>query len=303
MTHIVVDPVTRIEGHLRIEAEVDGGRRSGRLVLFHDVPRYRDHLEGQGSARCLGLHPADLRCVHHRARHNLDPRGRERHRGGTTGKREIAAQSHHGLADGPGPRRPLLPSARPGLGGHRLGPVGRPGGYRCAGTIDLRLAAIERQLLHGCSGSCTAVRRAWPAGPVRQRLLGSPGLPAATRSQPDGGGPLSRGPRLAARFHQDPRRPRGQEPAPPELPGGWHGDPGRPRQTGFDQHDLDRLHAEADSPGQRPSWRRSTSRICWQWRLSTRIGPATARVSATTSSMASIPRRTAPTLRSSSPPE
>ena len=26
MTHVVVDPVTRIEGHLRIEAEVDGGR-------------------------------------------------------------------------------------------------------------------------------------------------------------------------------------------------------------------------------------------------------------------------------------
>ena len=26
MTHVVVDPVTRIEGHLRIEAEVDGGQ-------------------------------------------------------------------------------------------------------------------------------------------------------------------------------------------------------------------------------------------------------------------------------------
>ena len=25
MSHVVVDPVTRIEGHLRIEAEVDGG--------------------------------------------------------------------------------------------------------------------------------------------------------------------------------------------------------------------------------------------------------------------------------------
>ena len=25
MTHVVVDPITRIEGHLRIEAEVDGG--------------------------------------------------------------------------------------------------------------------------------------------------------------------------------------------------------------------------------------------------------------------------------------
>ena len=33
MTHIVVDPVTRIEGHLRIEAEVDGGKVSRRLVL------------------------------------------------------------------------------------------------------------------------------------------------------------------------------------------------------------------------------------------------------------------------------
>ena len=28
MTHIVVDPITRIEGHLRIEAEVDGGKVS-----------------------------------------------------------------------------------------------------------------------------------------------------------------------------------------------------------------------------------------------------------------------------------
>ncbi len=28
MTHIVVDPVTRIEGHLRIEAEVEGGQVS-----------------------------------------------------------------------------------------------------------------------------------------------------------------------------------------------------------------------------------------------------------------------------------
>jgi len=26
MTHLVVDPLTRIEGHLRIEAEVENGR-------------------------------------------------------------------------------------------------------------------------------------------------------------------------------------------------------------------------------------------------------------------------------------
>jgi len=28
MTHIVVDPVTRIEGHLRIEAEIEDGQVS-----------------------------------------------------------------------------------------------------------------------------------------------------------------------------------------------------------------------------------------------------------------------------------
>ena len=33
MARIVVDPITRIEGHLRIEAEIDGvrGRKLGRL--------------------------------------------------------------------------------------------------------------------------------------------------------------------------------------------------------------------------------------------------------------------------------
>ena len=36
MTHVVVDPVTRIEGHLRIEAEVDGGG------VEHDPVPHRD---------------------------------------------------------------------------------------------------------------------------------------------------------------------------------------------------------------------------------------------------------------------
>ena len=41
MTHIVVDPVTRIEGHLRVEAEVDGGARHRGVVLVDDVSRHR----------------------------------------------------------------------------------------------------------------------------------------------------------------------------------------------------------------------------------------------------------------------
>ena len=34
MSRVVVDPVTRIEGHLRIEAEVDGGVVKERLVVL-----------------------------------------------------------------------------------------------------------------------------------------------------------------------------------------------------------------------------------------------------------------------------
>ena len=80
MTHVVVDPVTRIEGHLRIEAEVDGGQGPGRLVLRDDVPRHRADPEGPRSARRLGVHPAHLRRLHDGARDRLDPRRRERHR-------------------------------------------------------------------------------------------------------------------------------------------------------------------------------------------------------------------------------
>ena len=47
MTHVVVDPVTRIEGHLRIEAEVDGGKVSdawSSCTMFRGVERI---LEGR----------------------------------------------------------------------------------------------------------------------------------------------------------------------------------------------------------------------------------------------------------------
>ena len=34
MARIVVDPVTRIEGHLRIEAQVDNQKITGAVLLF-----------------------------------------------------------------------------------------------------------------------------------------------------------------------------------------------------------------------------------------------------------------------------
>jgi Ni,Fe-hydrogenase I large subunit len=39
MAHIVVDPVTRIEGHLRIEAELNDGAVSERVEFGNHVSR------------------------------------------------------------------------------------------------------------------------------------------------------------------------------------------------------------------------------------------------------------------------
>ena len=43
---IVVDPITRIEGHLRVDVEVDGGKVTEVLVVGPDVPRHRAHSRG-----------------------------------------------------------------------------------------------------------------------------------------------------------------------------------------------------------------------------------------------------------------
>ena len=42
MSRVIVDPVTRIEGHLRIEAEVDGGKVVDADVGFANEPPQLD---------------------------------------------------------------------------------------------------------------------------------------------------------------------------------------------------------------------------------------------------------------------
>ena len=107
MAHIVVDPVTRIEGHLRVEAEVDGGAVKdawSSSTMFRGIELI---LRGRDPRDAWAFHPADLRRVHHRPCDRLDSRRRERHRRDAAAERPAAAQPHHGGADGPGPRRPL----------------------------------------------------------------------------------------------------------------------------------------------------------------------------------------------------
>jgi len=81
MTHVVVDPVTRIEGHLRIEAEVDGGSvreawssstmfRGVELILKGRDPRDAWAFTQRLCGVCTTVHAIAF-----------DPRGRERDRG------------------------------------------------------------------------------------------------------------------------------------------------------------------------------------------------------------------------------
>ena len=46
---ITVDPITRIEGHLRIDCEVENGKVAKSLVVGSDVAGHQDHPEGARS--------------------------------------------------------------------------------------------------------------------------------------------------------------------------------------------------------------------------------------------------------------
>ena len=221
------------------------------MVVVDDVPRHRADPEGPRSARRLGLHPAHLRRVHDGARDRVDPRGGERHRREAAAQRAPAAQPHHVRADGPGPRRALLPPARARLGRRGLGALGRPGEDVGARRVDQRLAALEHEVLRRRARPREGLRRARAARPVRQRVLGPRRLQAAARGEPHGRRALPRGARLAAGVHPPARGAGRQEPAPPELPRGRHGDAGRSGQAGVDQRGHHRAAEGAHREGPR----------------------------------------------------
>ena len=252
MTHVVVDPVTRIEGHLRIEAEVEGGQVTdawSSSTMFRGIEiilRGRDPRDAWAFAQricgvCTTVHAiASIRAVENAIGAEPPPNAR------LLRNLIMAAQMvqdhvihfyHLHALDWVDVVSALSADPRQDVR---------------AGAVDLGLAAVERDLLQDHPGTPQGLRRSRPARSVRQRLLGTSGLPAAGRGQPDGGGALPRGARLAARVHQDPRRPRRQEPAPAELRGRRHGHPGRSRSAGFDQPRIDGVPAQADGAGARP---------------------------------------------------
>ena len=147
MTHIVVDPVTRIEGHLRIEAEVDGGKvqdawssstmfRGIELILQGRDPRDAWVFTQRICGVCTTVHAiASIRAVENAIGAVPPPNAR------------LLRNLIIAIAGGAGPRDPLLPPARARLGRHRLGALGRPGEDLVARRVDLRLAALEHDVL------------------------------------------------------------------------------------------------------------------------------------------------------------
>ncbi len=167
MTRVVVDPVTRIEGHLRIEAVVENGVitdafsagtmvRGLEKILIGRDPRDAWAITERVCGVCTTVHAlTSVRAVERRAGHR-----RSAHR-------RAHPQHHDDHPVRAGSRDPLLSPARARLGGHRQRAEGRSEEGRGAG----------RPL------SPSGTRTRLPTSP-RCRTRSRPSPPAAWASSP-----------------------------------------------------------------------------------------------------------------------
>ena len=61
---IVIDPITRIEGHLRVEAAIENGKIKDRIQFRYDGTWNRKHSTRPRPTRCLGVRRPCLRRVY-----------------------------------------------------------------------------------------------------------------------------------------------------------------------------------------------------------------------------------------------
>ncbi len=144
---VVVDPITRIEGHLRIEAQMDGSKigqaySSGTMVRGIElILKGRDPRDAWAYAQricgvCTLVHGiASVRAVED-ALNYRDP-----------GQRAVDPQSHDCVPVRTRPRHAFLPSACARLGRRGIGVECRPEGDRRAGAVVVELAQVLARLL------------------------------------------------------------------------------------------------------------------------------------------------------------
>ena len=238
---VVVDPITRIEGHLRIEAETDAttaSRRAssaGTMVRgIEIILRGRDPRDAWAFAQricgvCTLVHGiASVRAVEDALNYELPPNA------------QLIRNLMIARAVRARPCDAFLPPACAGLGRRGLGAEGRSqsdlGRWRSRSPPIRNPRPAISPTCRQRVKSFVAVR---PARHLRQRLLGPSRLQAAAGSQPDGGGALPRCAGLAARSRATACHLRRQESA-SEFPGR--------RRAVRDQHP-----SAASGPGQRPA--------------------------------------------------
>ena len=245
MTHIVVDPVTRIEGHLRVEAEVDGGvvkEAWSSSTMFRGIElilRGRDPRDAWAFAQricgvCTTVHAiASIRAV----------------------------EKAIGAAPPPNARllRNLIMAAQNVQDHvihfyhlHALDWVDIVSALEAdpAKTASLAQSISDWPLssakyFSGVRDRVKAFVERGQLGPFANAYWGHPAYRLPPEANLMARGALSRGARLAAPFHQNPRHSGRQEPAPAELPGRRHGDAGRSRFAKLAQHGNDRGAGQA----------------------------------------------------------
>ena len=197
MKHVVVDPITRIEGHLRVEIQVD--EATGKVT---------DAISSGTAWRGLEL-----------VMNDRDPRDAwayiQRICGVCTSSHALgclrAVEDAFGMSRPSGSHHPFLPSARPRLGQPARGaqggscsdggtpeygardlpsPLSRPCGARDGG-IPARRTRLESRVLCGDQGEGAEDRGERPARYFLRAVVGSPRLSdAAARGASDGDLPL-----------------------------------------------------------------------------------------------------------------
>ncbi len=178
MARIVVDPVTRIEGHLRVEAVVENGVitdafSSGTMVrglekiLIGRDPRDAWAITERVCGVCTTVHAlASVRAVEDALGISVPP----------TAELIRNIMTDHAVCAGS--RDPLLSPARARLGGHRQRAQGRSEESRGTGQFVLEVGQEHAGVFHCGAGQDQGIR-GQRAGHLCQRLLGPPGLQAA----------------------------------------------------------------------------------------------------------------------------
>jgi Ni,Fe-hydrogenase I large subunit len=61
---VTIDPITRIEGHLRIEVEVEGGKVVNAWSSAQMFRGIEIILQGRDPTGCSAFYPTIMRCLH-----------------------------------------------------------------------------------------------------------------------------------------------------------------------------------------------------------------------------------------------